>query len=80
MSLYTQLYVYIVCLSNSTNALSEERRNPLVVQNYITLFENQIKSVIYHKVLKFEAYIGKKKPLQPLCEVQWLGKSSLDIF
>ena len=47
MSLYTQLYVYIVCLSNSTNALSEERRNPLVAQNYITLFEKQILGKIF---------------------------------
>ena len=32
--------------------LSEESRNPLVLQSYITLFEMQIKSIIYDKVLK----------------------------
>lgn len=40
MSLYTQLYVYILCPFNSISALSEESRNPLILQNYITFFEN----------------------------------------
>ena len=67
MSLYTQLYVYIVCpFQFKTTVLPDERRNPLVLQNYTTLFEMQIKSINYDKLLKFKNDIWKKKPLLPL--------------
>ena len=53
--------------------LSEESRNPLVMQSYITLFEMQIKSIIYENIDMFL----EKKATAASVEVQWPSKSSL---
>ena len=56
--------------------LSKESRNPLVMQSYITLFEMQIKSIIYENIDMFL----EKKAIATSVEVQWPSKSSLIFF